>query len=214
MAKVLVSEENLTNIANAIREKNGETTTYKPSEMAGAIQNISSGSLTITENGIYDVTNYASANVNVSSGGSSGIKIEFQTYTPTEDEITHTFTHNLGTVPDIIMIYHGCMPSFYSKQSTEATLISAWGLKRNSTIFSNGQSRYARNFYCISQNASNDEYGKCGMNFDDGIESTSTSCLLKNATSDSFMFDGSKSNSAHLGKELTYYIILISGVNE
>lgn len=48
MSKVLVSEENLTNIANAIREKNGETTTYKPNEMAGAIQNISSGSLTIT----------------------------------------------------------------------------------------------------------------------------------------------------------------------
>lgn len=210
MSKVLVSEENLTNIANAIREKNGETTTYKPGDMASAIQNISSGSLTITENGIYNVANYASANVNVSSG----IKIEFQTYTPTEDEITHTFTHNLGTVPDIIMIYYGCMPSFYSKQSTEATLISAWGLKQNSTIFSNGQSRYARNFYCISQNASSDEYGRCGINFDDGIDSTSTPFLLKNATSDSFMFDGSRSNSAHLGKELTYYIILISGVNE
>ena len=43
MSKVLVSEENLTNIANAIREKNGETTTYKPGDMAAAIQNISSG---------------------------------------------------------------------------------------------------------------------------------------------------------------------------
>lgn len=43
MSKVLVSEENLTNIANAIREKNGETTTYKPGDMATAIQNISSG---------------------------------------------------------------------------------------------------------------------------------------------------------------------------
>ena len=49
MAKVLGSEENLTNIANAIREKNGETTTYKPGDMAGAIQNISSGGSTITK---------------------------------------------------------------------------------------------------------------------------------------------------------------------
>lgn len=40
MSKVLVSEENLTNIANAIREKNQTETTYKPSEMAGAIQEI------------------------------------------------------------------------------------------------------------------------------------------------------------------------------
>ena len=43
MSKVLVSEENLTNIANAIREKNGETTTYKPGDMATAIQEISGG---------------------------------------------------------------------------------------------------------------------------------------------------------------------------
>ena len=43
MPKVLVNDENLTNIANAIREKNGETTTYKPGDMATAIQNISSG---------------------------------------------------------------------------------------------------------------------------------------------------------------------------
>ena len=42
MSKVLVSESNLTNIADAIRGKNGETTTYKPSEMAAAITAISS----------------------------------------------------------------------------------------------------------------------------------------------------------------------------
>lgn len=46
MGKVLIEEENLTNIANAIREKNGETTTYKPGDMASAIQNISSGGAT------------------------------------------------------------------------------------------------------------------------------------------------------------------------
>ena len=39
--KVLVSENNLTSIANAIRGKNGSTTTYKPSEMAAAITAIS-----------------------------------------------------------------------------------------------------------------------------------------------------------------------------
>lgn len=32
MSKVLVNEENLTNIANAIKEKNGETTPFKYEE--------------------------------------------------------------------------------------------------------------------------------------------------------------------------------------
>ena len=43
MAKVLVNESSLTGIANAIRGKNGSTTTYKPSEMAAAITAISGG---------------------------------------------------------------------------------------------------------------------------------------------------------------------------
>lgn len=37
MANVLVNENSLTAIGNAIRSKNGETTTYKPAEMAPAI---------------------------------------------------------------------------------------------------------------------------------------------------------------------------------
>lgn len=37
MANVIVNDTNLKNIANAIREQNGETTGYKPSEMAAAI---------------------------------------------------------------------------------------------------------------------------------------------------------------------------------
>lgn len=43
MANVIVNDTNLTNIASAIREKNGETTTYKPSEMAAAILAITTG---------------------------------------------------------------------------------------------------------------------------------------------------------------------------
>lgn len=41
MATILVSDTNLTNIANAIREKNGKTTSYKVDEMASAINNLS-----------------------------------------------------------------------------------------------------------------------------------------------------------------------------
>ena len=43
MPNVLVNDDSLKAIGNAIREKNGETTTYKPSEMAAAITAISGG---------------------------------------------------------------------------------------------------------------------------------------------------------------------------
>lgn len=43
MTKVAVTEQYLTNIANAIRAKNGSSDTYTPSEMSTAIANIPSG---------------------------------------------------------------------------------------------------------------------------------------------------------------------------
>lgn len=43
MANVLVEEGSLSNIASAIREKNGGSATYKPSEMATAISNLPTG---------------------------------------------------------------------------------------------------------------------------------------------------------------------------
>ena len=43
MAKKLYEESSIQAIADAIREKNGETTTYKPSEMAAAITAITTG---------------------------------------------------------------------------------------------------------------------------------------------------------------------------
>lgn len=44
MSKVLVTESYLTDIGDAIRNKNGSTTKYKPSEMAAAIKSLTGGS--------------------------------------------------------------------------------------------------------------------------------------------------------------------------
>lgn len=71
MSNVLVEKASLQAIANAIRYKNGTQNSYKPDEMAAAILALSgggivpAGELDITENGTYDVTQYASADVDV-----------------------------------------------------------------------------------------------------------------------------------------------------
>lgn len=80
MAKVLVNESSLTGIADAIRGKNGSTTTYKPSEMAAAITAISGAAepvieaLSVTSNGTYTATDgvdgYSPITVNVPQDGS------------------------------------------------------------------------------------------------------------------------------------------------
>lgn len=70
MSKVLVTESSLSGIAAAIRAKNGSSDTYKPGQMAAAIQEIPTGTtptgtVNITQNGTVDVTDYASADVAV-----------------------------------------------------------------------------------------------------------------------------------------------------
>lgn len=77
MAEGRIKDSELSAIAGAIRTKLGVSTVYKPSEMATAIGSIPTGTtptgtVSITQNGITDVTQYASATVNVPNSYSAG----------------------------------------------------------------------------------------------------------------------------------------------
>lgn len=82
MAKVLITEDYLTDIGDAIREKLDVETTYKVSEMADAIESIEvypepTGTKSITANGTgIDVKQYASVDVAVPSASYDNYDLE------------------------------------------------------------------------------------------------------------------------------------------
>ena len=81
MSKVLVTESSLQGIAAAIRAKNGQQTTYKPGQMAAAIEALPGASTliskSITQNGSYDpeddsADGYSAVTVNVPNSYAAG----------------------------------------------------------------------------------------------------------------------------------------------
>lgn len=86
MSEVIVTESSLSDIADAIRAKNGTQNTYKPGQMAAAITALPTATiepLSVTENGTYTAQSggYSPVVVNVSGGGSLP---KTGTFTPTE----------------------------------------------------------------------------------------------------------------------------------
>lgn len=106
MSKVLVTEDYLGDIADAIRAKLGVQTTYKPGQMAAAIGSIPTGitptgTINITENGSVDVTQYATADVQVSGGGGGGATILSGTSAPTASQgVDGDIYLQCATIPD------------------------------------------------------------------------------------------------------------------
>lgn len=67
-----------------------------------------SGNITITENGTHDVTNYASAVVNVEAAGGSASganTYEMGQFTIEETCRLYTYEHSLGRVPKFVIVY-------------------------------------------------------------------------------------------------------------
>lgn len=128
MANRLYNEDSIRDIASAIREKNGTANTYNVAEMGQAIRGIQtggggiipSGEITLSENGQFDVTNFATAIVNVATGGGGGSiplfsKMDAGVFVPSEDiglaPLPNTkpgtsveIPHSLGVVPDVAIL--------------------------------------------------------------------------------------------------------------
>lgn len=113
MALIRTDDKHYKAIANAIREKNGETTKYKPKEIADAILAmvaeippeyiVPSGNKEIVENGTHDVASYASVTVNVPNeppkeSGEYHLTVDFLDYEGYEMSMTGYYQVNGGAV--------------------------------------------------------------------------------------------------------------------
>ena len=100
MSIVTIDDSCFTDITNAIRSKNGETTTYKPNEMAAAISAISGGGGNITQWGKMFFSSSPSQ-INLSSIVADYSKIDFMFFGQGKSNYDSGFVYFPGlTSPD------------------------------------------------------------------------------------------------------------------
>lgn len=100
-----------------------------------------SGSITITENGTHDVTNFASAIVNVPTSGGSGSSensYEMGTFTLTEVQNNYTYEHSLGRVPKFAIVY----PISIDKNTSDEEHHNAYTIAEQIILNGLGQENY------------------------------------------------------------------------
>lgn len=116
MAKVLVTESYLEDIGDAIRAKLETQDTYKPSQMANAIGQISGGATlitkSITENGTYDASDdeadgYSSVTVDVAGGGTALILLDKELTQSSGGSISIDETVTISEAGDYYIICYG-----------------------------------------------------------------------------------------------------------
>jgi hypothetical protein len=164
MSKVTVTESYLEGIGDAIRNKLNTSQGYTPGQMAAAIESIPTGGITptgtksITQNGQTDVTQYATADVNVPNSYAAGdegkVVQNGALVAQTSETVTQNGTYDTTTKDEVVVNVSGGGGgggAFYLVDPAQLDAYNAASNKENGFPVSCIMARYATvSFYTIS----------------------------------------------------------------